>query len=150
MLVEMPSRLSASFTRAQRQAAQHPARGSCLSFSPTLHSLYIAISTEVLIAANCVLLYVSQCTTVCWGLLCLHSGPIPAGFHHPGDPRYRPGSGADTCDTYATFDHQSNSLIFVKLDRPTDLFCSAGSEEGRMTLRRRLPTLRRRVSAERG
>ena len=46
---------------------------ACL-FSPTLHSLYIAISTEVLIAANCVLLYVSQCTTVCWGLLCLHSG----------------------------------------------------------------------------
>ena len=36
-------------------------------------------------------------------LLCLHSGSIPAGFHHPGDPRYRPGSGADTCDTYATF-----------------------------------------------
>ena len=112
----MPSRLSASFTRAQRQAAQHPARGSCLSFSPTLHSLYIAISTEVLIAGDCVLLYVSQCTTVCWGLLCLHSGSIPAGFHHPGDPRYRPGSGADTCDTYATFYHQSNSLIFAKVN----------------------------------
>ena len=30
--------------------------------------------------------------------MCLHSGSIPAGFHHPGDPRYRPGSGADTCD----------------------------------------------------
>ena len=30
-------------------------------------------------------------------------GSSPAGFHRPGDPRYRPGSGADTCDTYATF-----------------------------------------------
>ena len=144
---EMSSPANRESLRSRTTTSDTASQGSRLSFSPTLLSLYIAISTEVLIAGDCVLLYVSQCTTVCWGLLCLHSGSIPAGFHHPGDPRYRPGSGADTCDTYATFYHQSNSLIFVKLDRPTDLFCSAGSEEGRMTLRRRLPTLRRRVSA---
>ena len=46
------------------------------------------------------------------GVSCVCIRAIPAGFHHPGDPRYRPGSGADTCDTYATFYHQSNSLIF--------------------------------------
>ena len=95
---EMSSPANRESLRSRTTTSDTASQGSRLSFSPTLLSLYIAISTEVLIAGDCVLLYVSQCTTVCWGLLCLHSGSIPAGFHHPGDPRYRPGSGADTCD----------------------------------------------------
>ena len=80
---EMSSPANRESLRSRTTTSDTASQGSRLSFSPTLLSLYIAISTEVLIAGGGLCAIVTQCTTVCWGLLCLHSGYIPAGATPP-------------------------------------------------------------------
>ena len=105
---QQPGEMSSSTTRKLHSRTTTSDTASCPRVLPVFLShpplpLHCDFDEGSYRGGLCAIVCVTQCTTVCWGLLCLHSGSITAGFHHPGDPRYRPGSGADTCDTYATF-----------------------------------------------